>query len=90
MWQGVNPRLLGGVCRNTAWYTPSVLVLKHLIRLLLTQACQCVHAIDVHGAASTDTLSATPSECKSRVRLVLDSDERVQHHRPGLVQVQAV
>lgn len=55
-----------------------------------TQACQCVYSIDVHGAASTDALSATSSESESWVNLVLDPDQSVQHHRARLVQVQGV
>lgn len=54
------------------------------------QASQGVHTVDVHGTASANTLTATPPEGKSRVDLVLDTDERIQHHRSGLVQVQRV
>lgn len=55
-----------------------------------TQASQCVHTINVHGTATTDALSAASSECERWVNLVLDSDQGVQHHRTGLVQVERV
>lgn len=54
------------------------------------QASQSVDSINVHGAATADTLSATSPESQGGVDLVLDSDERIQHHRAGLVQIQAV
>lgn len=55
-----------------------------------TQTSQCVDTIDVHRTASADTLSATPSEGQSRINLVLDPDQRVQHHRTRLLQIQRV
>jgi hypothetical protein len=61
-----------------------------LIEIELTQACKSVDTINVHGAASADTLSATPSECEGGVDLVLDPDQGVQHHRAGLVQIQGI
>ena len=54
------------------------------------QAGQGVDTVDVHGAATTDTLATTPPEGKGRVDLVLDTDERIQHHGSGLVQVEGV
>jgi hypothetical protein len=54
------------------------------------QAGQCIDSVNVHGAAATDALSAAPSEGQSRVDLVLDSDQGVQHHRSGLVEVERV
>lgn len=63
----------------------------HFVWLLRrTQACKCVDTIDVHRTASADSLSATPSEGQGRVGLVLDADERVEHHRAGLVEVERV
>lgn len=59
-------------------------------RAPLTQAGQRVHAIDVHGAATTDTLSATPAEGQSRIQLVLDAHQGVEHHGSGLVEVESV
>lgn len=54
------------------------------------QAGQGVDTVDVHGAATADTLTATPPESKGRIDLVLNADERIQHHRSGLVQVEGV
>lgn len=54
------------------------------------QACQGVLAVDVHGAASTDTLSATPSEGQRRILLVLDLDQGIQDHGTGLVEIDVV
>jgi len=56
----------------------------------LTQACKSIDTINVHGAASANTLSATPSECEGWVHLVLDSDQGIQHHRSGLLQIQGI
>lgn len=56
----------------------------------LTQTSQRVDAVNVHGATSANTLSATPSEGESRVGLVLDPDQRVEHHGAGLVEVERV
>lgn len=55
-----------------------------------TQASQCIDTVDVHGTTTADTLSATSPEGQGGVDLVLDSDERIQHHGTGLVQIQAV
>lgn len=56
----------------------------------LTQASKRVHAVDVHGTATADTLSATSAECQGRVQLVLDSHQSIEDHRSGLVQVESV
>lgn len=56
----------------------------------LTQACQGVLAIDVHGTATADTLTAASSESQSRVELVLDANNGIQDHRSSLVQVDGV
>lgn len=54
------------------------------------QASKSVLSVDIHGAATADTLTATSSEGQSRVELVLDSDEGIENHRPSLVKVQSV
>jgi hypothetical protein len=68
------------VCANTAIYP----------LFPLTQTRQRVDTINVHCATAANALSAASPECKSRVHLVLDPDERVQHHGSGLVQVEGV
>lgn len=55
-----------------------------------TQARQRVDTVNVHRAATADTLSAAPPKCEGGVHLVLDPDKRVQHHGSGLVQVEGV
>lgn len=60
------------------------------LRTRHTQACQCVDSVNVHGAAPTNALSATPSKGQSWVHLVLDANQGVQHHRTSLVQVEGV
>jgi hypothetical protein len=54
------------------------------------EAGQGVDAVNVHGATAADTLSAAPSEGQSRVNLVLDPNQGIQHHRAGLVKVERV
>lgn len=54
------------------------------------QAGQGVLAVDVHGTATTDTLSATPSEGQRRILLVLDLDQSIQNHRTSLVEINGV
>lgn len=55
-----------------------------------TQARQRVDTINVHCAATANTLSAASPESEGRVHLVLDPDKRIQHHGSGLVQVEGV
>jgi hypothetical protein len=55
-----------------------------------TETGQGINAINIHSTASADTLTAAPPESQSRVDLILDPYQRVQHHGPGLVQVQCV
>jgi hypothetical protein len=56
----------------------------------LTKTSQCVDTINVHRTTSANTLTATPSECQSRVHLVLDPDQCIQHHGSSLVQIERV
>lgn len=55
-----------------------------------TQTSQSVDTIDIHGTRPTDTLSTTPSESQSRIDLVLDADQSVQHHGSRLVEIEGV
>lgn len=59
-------------------------------RALLTQASKRVHAVDVHGTAAANTLSATPAESQGRVQLVLDPHQSIEDHGSGLVQVEGI
>lgn len=60
------------------------------LRLNGSQAREPVAAADVHGARAAYALAARPPEREARVDLVLDFDERVQHHGPALVRVDGV
>ena len=55
-----------------------------------TETRQVVLPVNVHGAAPADTLAATPPKHERRVVLVLDLEQRVEHHLARLVQVQLV
>jgi hypothetical protein len=56
----------------------------------LGEAGEAVVAVDVHGAAPADALAAAAAEGERRVLLVLDLEQRVQHHRPAVGQVHLV
>jgi len=49
------------------------------------QTSQSVYTINIHRTASTNSLPTAPSERKSRINLVLDADQSIQHHRTSLV-----
>jgi len=54
------------------------------------QASKSIDTINVHGTASTDTLSATSSKGQGGINLILDSYQSIQHHRTRLVQIQRI
>ena len=56
----------------------------------LAQASERVRAVHIHGARAADALAAGAAEGEGRVHLVLDFDQRVEHHRPALIQVDLV
>lgn len=75
VWEWVNARFLGGVGGNAAC---KLLALYFLFNFFEhTQAGQCVDTIDVHGAATTNTLTAASSESQSWVDLILDPDQSI-------------
>src|SRR5690606_16795272 len=49
-----------------------------------------IDAVDVHGAGAADALPAGAAEGQRRVDIVLDIDQRVQHHRPAFGEVDFV
>lgn len=71
----VRQRRYGGGCRR---------------RRNLGETSEAVAAINVHRAGAADPLAAGAAEGEGRVDLVLDLDERVQDHRPALLQVDLV
>lgn len=56
----------------------------------LTQASKSVDTVNVHRTTTADTLPATSPEGQGWVDFVLDSDQCIQHHWSGLVQVEGV
>ena len=58
--------------------------------MLRTQASKRVLAVDVHGTAAADALAATPTKRESRIYLVFNADERIEHHRSRLAEVELV
>mmetsp|Transcript_643 Transcript_643/g.1682 ORF Transcript_643/g.1682 Transcript_643/m.1682 type:complete len:244 (+) Transcript_643:671-1402(+) len=54
------------------------------------QARKRVLAIDIHRTGSANSFATRAPKRKRRVLLVLDLDQRVQHHRPRLVQIQVI
>ena len=69
------------------WVNPALLC---GLRWDSAQARERVDTIDVHSARPADTLSTRPSERQGRIDLVLNANERIQHHRTGLVQVERI
>src|SRR5207342_2072003 len=47
-------------------------------------------AVDVHRAGAAHALAAGAAEGQGRIDLVLDLDDRVQDHRPALVEIDLV
>jgi hypothetical protein len=56
----------------------------------LAQASERVDTVNVHGARAADALAARSAEGERRVHLVLHLDQRVEHHRSAIVQVDLV
>src|SRR4029079_6659633 len=53
-------------------------------------AGEAVAPFHVHRAGPADALAARPAEGEGRVDLILDLDQRVEDHRPALVEVDGV
>jgi hypothetical protein len=89
--EGVDARLLLGLSGNAACRNMLARVFVAIVHSRKrTQTRQRVDTVDIHCAATANALSAASPESKSGVHLVLDPDERVQHHGSGLVQVEGV
>lgn len=88
--QRIDARLLGGIRGNAAYSRLSVSFQFLQNSLSHTQASKGVDSVNVHRTATADALSATPAERQRRVNLVLDSDQRIQHHGASLVQIERV
>ena len=61
-----------------------------IIGFYLCQAGEGVDPSDIHGTGATDSLPAGPPEGQAGVYLILDLHQRVQHHRPAVVQINLV
>ena len=51
------------------------------------QAGKRIQPINIHGAGAANPLTAGTPEGERAVHLILDLDQRVQHHRPALVEI---
>lgn len=101
VWQWVDLGLLLGIGWNTACFfvspdcpsTPKASAcagIRLLSPKILTQASKSVDSVNIHGARSANAFSAGSAESKSWVDLVLNANERIQHHRSGLVEIQGI
>ena len=45
---------------------------------------------NIHGARSTDSLSARSSECETGIHFILDLDQSVQDHGAAVVEVNLI
>lgn len=69
------------------WVNPALLA---GIRGNTTETGEGIDTVDIHCAAPADALSARPPERKSRIDLILDPDQSVEHHGSGPVEVEGV
>src|SRR5439155_5344305 len=53
-------------------------------------AGQAVLAVHVHRTGAANTLAAGAAEGQGGIQLALDLDQRIQNHRPGLVEIDLV
>src|SRR5690606_18614302 len=51
------------------------------------RAGEPIRAVHVHCATAADTLPARAPEGERRVDVVLDPDQRIEHHRPALIEI---
>lgn len=86
----VDARFLGCVGGDTACHDLLAFQIPSCDTNPHTETCQGVDSVNVHGTTSANTLATTPPERQGGVHLVLDPDERIQHHGSGLVQVERV
>ena len=50
-----------------------------------TQTSKGIDPVNIHSAATTNSLPATPPERQGGINFVLNPDQRVQHHGSSLV-----
>jgi len=51
------------------------------------QTSQSINSINIHRTTPTYSLPTTPSKCQRRINLILNPDQRIQHHRTRLIQI---
>lgn len=61
-----------------------------MCQIIRTETGEGVLAVDVHGTAATDTLTAASTESQGRIKLVLDANDGIQDHGTSLVQIDGV
>lgn len=61
-----------------------------LSRCNLREASEAITAVDVHGARSTDPLTARSPEGKCGINLVLDLDQGVENHGATFLEINLV
>merc|ERR1719232_64292 len=61
-----------------------------VISFNLGQTGESVHTSNIHGARSTDSLSARSSECETRIHFILDFDQSIQDHGTTVVEVNLI
>ncbi len=97
----LQPRLDGGVLRIEIGQVADEVLDDRQVRQWIDpditfdtvdRACagQRVAAIDVHRTGTADALATRATKRQRRVNLVLDLDERVQHHRAAAVEIDLV
>ena len=55
-----------------------------------TKTGKRINPINIHSTTPTNSLSTAPPKRQGRVNLILNPNQRIQHHRPGLVEIQRV
>jgi hypothetical protein len=55
-----------------------------------TQTRQGINSINIHRTAPTNPLPTTSPKCECRINLILNPNQRIQHHRSRLIQIQSI
>lgn len=78
VWERIDFGFVLGICWDAACVIWTLVCLSDCSttrgQSILTQASQSIRSIDVHSAASTNTLSTTSSKSQGRIHLILDPD----------------
>lgn len=55
-----------------------------------TETGKCINTINIHRTTPTNPLPTTPSKREGGVNLILNPNQRIQHHRARLIQIQSI